>query len=106
MLVKDPTLAAMGELAYMEFRVRVGLMVIKEFKIWAHDEKDAVNKVKGGAGTMSSQSQPEVVSVQVGKKGTAITDVQAKESTRIVENALAQKNPNLQLPGDIAEGKK
>lgn len=106
MLVKDPTLAAMGELAYTEFRVRIGLMVIKEFKIWAHDEKDAVNKVKGGAGTVASQSQPEVVSVQVGKKGTAITDLQAKESARIVENAMAQKNPNMQMPGDIAGEKK
>ena len=94
--VQDPTLAAMSELAYQEFRVRVGLMVIREFKTWAHDEKDAMNKVKNGAGTMSSQSQPEIVSMQVGKPGTAITDVQAKETARVVENALAQKDPNIQ----------
>jgi len=103
MMVQDPTLAAMDAIAHNEYRVRVGLMVIKEFKIWAHSEKDAVNKVKGGAGTMSSQSQPEIVSVQVGQKGTAVTDTQAKETARIVENALAQKNPNLQMPGDIAK---
>lgn len=105
MQVNDPTLAAMSELAHSEFRVRVGIMTVKEFKIWAHDEKDAVNKVKNGAGTLSSQSRPEIVSVQVGKKGTAVTDVQAKETARVVENALAQKNPNLQLPGDIAKEK-
>lgn len=106
MQIKDPQLAAMDELAYSEYRVRVGLMTIKEFKIWAHDENDAVNKVKAGAGTMASQSEPEVVSVQVGRKDTAVTDVQAKETARVVENALAQKNPNVQLPGDIAGGKK
>ncbi len=79
MNIQDPTLAAMGELAYSEFRVRVGIMVIKEFKIWAHDDKDAVNKVKGGAGTLSSTSEPEVVSVQVEKPGgSAITQAQAK----------------------------
>ena len=104
--VQDPTLAAMDALAYTEFRVRIGIMVIKEYKIWAHDEKDAMEKVKNGGGTQSSQSEPEVVSVQVGRKGTAITQNQAKETARIVENALAQKNPNVQLPGDIAEGNK
>jgi len=103
MHVQDPTLAAMDKLAYSEFRVRVGIMVIKEFKIWAHDEKDAREKVKDGAGTQSSQSEPEVVSVQVGRKGTAITQAQAKETARIVENAIAQKNPNVQLPGEIAK---
>ena len=105
MQVQDPTLAAMDKLAYNEYRVRVGLMVIKEFKIWAHDETDATNKVKNGGGTMSSQSKPEVVSVQVGQPGGgAITDKEALRTAKVVENALAQKNPNLQLPGDIAKG--
>jgi len=101
--VQDHTLAAMDGLAYTEYRVRVGIMTIREFKIWAHDETDAANKVKNGAGTVSSQSPPEVVSVQVGKPGgSAITNAEAKQTSRVVENALAQKNPNVQLPGDIA----
>jgi hypothetical protein len=94
--VNDPTLAAMDAIAHQEFRVRIGIMNIREYKIWAHDEDDAVEKVKQGFGTMSSQSQPEVVSVQVGQAGGgAITEEQAKAAARIVENAQAQKNPNL-----------
>ena len=101
--VQDPTLAAMDQIAYTEFRVRVGIMSIREYKIWAHDETDASNKVRDGAGTMSSQSPPEVVSVQVGKLGGGpITDTDALRTAKVVENALAQKNPNTQLPGDIA----
>jgi len=100
--VFDPTLAAMGELAYSEFRVRVGIMTIREFKIWAHDEDDAVNKVKGGAGTMASQSPPEVVSVQVGKPGGgAITNTDALQTAKVVENARSANDRHLKLPGDI-----
>jgi len=93
--VKDNTLAAMDALAYTEFRVRVGLMSVHEFKIWAHSEDDAVNKVKNGAGTLSSKSQPEVVSVQVGLPGGAVTEEQAKQQARVIENAQAQKDPTV-----------
>ena len=93
--VKDNTLAAMDALAYTEFRVRIGLMAVHEFKIWAHSEEDAVEKVKGGAGTLSSKSQPEVVSVQVGLPGGAITEEQAKQQARVIENAQAQKDPTV-----------
>ncbi len=54
--VKDETLAAMDAIAYTEFRVRVGVAVVKEFKIWAHSDDDEVEKVKNGHGTMSYQS--------------------------------------------------
>jgi len=92
MKVKDEALAAMDELAYSEFRVRVGVMVMREYRIWAHDEDDAVEKVKDGNGTMSSSSEPQVVSVQVGRAGGPITEEQAKQAARIAENALAQKS--------------
>lgn len=96
MKVNDPALAAMDELAYSEFRVRVGILVMREYKIWAHDENDAKEKVKDGNGIMSSQAEPQVVSVQVGQAGGgAITEDQAKEAARIIENAQAQKNPNM-----------
>jgi hypothetical protein len=100
--VNDPTLAAMDELAYSEFRVRVGVMQIIEYKIWAHDEQDAVNKCKEGGGRETSRSQPEVVSVQVGEPGGAITQTQAEETARVVENAQAQKSGTVESIADAA----
>lgn len=98
--VNDPTLAGMAELAHSEYRVRVTVMQTIEYKIWAHDEQDAVNKVKDGQGREVQKSQPEVAGVQVGLPGGALTQSQASETARIIENARTQKDRHVETVGD------
>lgn len=94
--VKDPALAAMDAIAMKEFRVRVGVMVIREYKIFAADEKQAKKRVvEEGQGRETSRGDPKIVSVQAGVADGAITDTQAEEVARIVENAQAQKDFNV-----------
>lgn len=92
MKIKDETLGAMEAMALKEYRVQVAMIGYQTYKIYAHDPEEAVEKVRNGGGTLAAVTQPEVVGVRVGRPGMNMTQTQAEQIAKTIENAQSEKS--------------